>query len=91
VDGTAELMMTYVETGVAFTNEFGDINEAFYSSVESVLYELDALLRREATELYPAFRDRLAKARSDTRHIGWGFHDVITDVVENLEADLGDG
>src|SRR5436190_2243498 len=28
----ADLMLFYVETAVQFTNDFGDINEAFYSS-----------------------------------------------------------
>ena len=33
--GTAELLMTYVENGTRFTHEYGDIDERFYSSVES--------------------------------------------------------
>ena len=41
--GTAELLMTYVENGARFTHQYGDIDERFYSSVESALDELAAL------------------------------------------------
>ncbi len=51
LSGTAELLMTYVENGTRFTREFGDIDERFYSSVESALDELAALLRGPVREL----------------------------------------
>ena len=85
--GTAELLMAYVENGVRFTCEYGDIDERFYHSVESVLDELATLLRGEARELYPQFYDRLVQVRRMTAGIGWGFHDYIADVVGELEAD----
>jgi len=88
VPGTAELLMTYVESGVKFTNEYGDIDERFYSSVESALDELASLLRREARELYPQFRERLTKVEQTSNGIGWGFHDFIADVVGQLEDEL---
>ena len=87
--GTAELLMTYVENGTRFTHEFGDIDERFYSSVESALEELAALLRGEARALYPQFRDRLAQAERLTDGIGWGFHDFVVEVVGRLDAELG--
>jgi hypothetical protein len=64
--GTAELLMTYVENGARFTHEYGDIEERFYSSVESALDELAALLRGEARGMYPQFRDRLARVEQMT-------------------------
>jgi len=88
IPGTAELLMTYVENGVKFTNEYGDIDDRFYSSMESALGELAALIRGEARELYPQFRARLAKIEKDTDGIGWGFHDFIADEVDQLEADF---
>ena len=83
--GTVELLMTYVENGAKFTNQYGDIDERFYSSVESTLDELAALLQGEARELYPQFRDRLAAVEQMTDGVGWGFHDFISDVVGRLE------
>jgi hypothetical protein len=90
VPGTAELLMSYVENGVRFTHQFGDIDERFYSSVESALDELAALLRGEARDLYPQFRERLAKVEQMTDGIGWGFHDCVADVVGGLESKLGE-
>jgi hypothetical protein len=88
--GTAELLMCYVENGAHFTHEFGDIDERFYSSVESALDDLAAVLGGEARDLYPQFRERLAKVEQMTDGIGWGFHDFITDVVGRLADELGE-
>jgi hypothetical protein len=87
--GTAELLMTYVESGAKFTREYGDIDERFYNSIESALKELAALLRNEARGLYPQFAERLAAVEQMTDGIGWGFHDFVSDVVARLDADLG--
>lgn len=87
--GTAELLMTYVENGAQFTHQYGDIDERFYSSVESVLSELADLLKCEGRELYPQFCERLAKVEQLTDGIGWGFHDFVAEVVANLENEVG--
>jgi hypothetical protein len=87
--GTAELLMTYVENGAEFTHEFGDIDERFYISVESALEELAALLRGEARGMYPQFSDRLAKVEQMVARIGWGFGNFVSDVVVELEGELG--
>lgn len=50
--GTIDLMLTYVENGTQFTREFGDINEAYYNSLESVLHEMTQLLRKDDPSLY---------------------------------------
>lgn len=91
IPGTAELLMTYVETGVRFTCEFGDIDEPFYNSIESALDELSGIFWQEDHDLYPRFAQRLAQIETDTDGIGWGFHDYITDVVAELDAEFGTG
>lgn len=88
--GTAELLLTYVENGTRFTHEYGDIDERFYSSVESALDELAALLRGEARELYPQFSGRLARVEQMSDGIGWGFHDFVAGLVGELEDELGE-
>ena len=90
ISGTAELLMTYVENGVEFTKQYGDIDERFYSSLESALDELAALLRGMARELYPPFSDRLANVEQKSDCVGWGFHDFIAEVVGRLEDELGE-
>lgn len=87
--GTVELLLTYVENGARFTHEYGDIDERFYSSMESALDELAALLHGEARGVYSQFSERLARVVQMTDGIGWGFHDYIGDVVGRLEEELG--
>jgi len=89
VAGTAELLMTYVESGAQFTHQYGDIDERFYNSIEAALGELAELLKGEGRELYPLFAERLADVEQLTDGIGWGFHDFIADVVAQLENDAG--
>jgi hypothetical protein len=76
-DLIADLMLFYVETGVKFTNEFGDIDEGFYSSLETTYDEALTLMRKE--QLLDKFADRARKVVSDTSDIGWGFHDDLCD------------
>jgi hypothetical protein len=50
------------------------MDERFYGSLESALEGLAALLRKEAREMYPQLRDRLAKVAQMADTVGWGFH-----------------
>jgi len=88
VAGTIDLMLTYVENGTEFTQQFGDINESYYNSLESVLNELARLLCGEGRELYPKFRDRLTRVEQLADHIGWGYGDYVREQVAMLEDEL---
>lgn len=87
--GTLELMLTYVESGTRFTCEYGDIDEPFYNSMDSVLAELARLLVSEAPELYPRFQDRLLQVEYAASNIGWGYCDSVREQVQMLETTLG--
>jgi hypothetical protein len=84
----ADLMLFYVETGVQFTNDFGDIDEAFYSSLESTYVAALTLMRKE--NMLDKFADRASNVVSDTADIGWGFHDYLGDVYCDFYADTFD-
>lgn len=86
--GTIDLMLTYVENGTRFTCDFGDINEAYYNSLESVLHEMTQLLRNEEPALYPQFRERILQLDVYADRIGWGYGDALREHVHVLEADL---
>jgi hypothetical protein len=90
IAGTIDLMLTCVENGTDFTREFGDINEAYYNSLESVMNEMSQLLCREGAELYPRFRERIRRLESNADHIGWGYGDYLCGQVHFLENELGD-
>lgn len=77
-DLLADLMLFYVEMGISFTNDFGDISESFYSSLESTYVAALTLMSKE--NLLDKFADRAAKVVSDTSNIGWGFHDYLSAV-----------
>jgi hypothetical protein len=81
----ADLMLFYVETGVIFTNEFGDINEGFYSSIETTYEAALTLMKKE--NLLDEFAVRAGKVVSDTSGIGWGFHDSLGDIHAEFYLD----
>ena len=75
----ADLMIFYVETGVKFTNTYGDIDEAFYNSMES-MFET-ALKFMQKNNILDNFKDRAEEIVEKTVDIGWGFHDSLVDLV----------
>jgi len=86
--GTIDLMLAYVENGTQFTREFGDINEAYYNSLESVLQEMTQLLRKKDPSLYPEFQERIQRLGDHADYIGWGYGDYLRDQVQLLEREL---
>ncbi len=87
-DLLADLMLFYVETGVKLTNDYGDISESFYSSLESTYLATLTLMKKE--NLLEKFADRTSKVVSDTDGIGWGFHDYLGDVHSDFYRDYED-
>ncbi len=77
-DLIADLLLFYVETGVKFTNDFGDIDETFYSSMETTYVAALKLMKKES--LLDKFADRAGKVVRDTSGTGWGFHDYLSQV-----------
>ena len=78
LESQIDLMIYYVECGVKLTNEFGDIDEKFYSSLESVYR--DSLKLIDNNQLHKKFEDRAFRIIEHTKDIGWGFHDYLGDL-----------
>lgn len=76
-----DTMIYYVECGVRFTNDFGDIDEPFYNSVAGMFRQAGALYIHIAKN--KEFHDRAEKIMNDTSGIGWGFHDELADIYYN--------
>lgn len=87
--GILELMLVYVENGTRFTNEYGDIEESFYSSMESVLSDAAKLVSSHF-DLYSQFRDRFIDLRHAAYDIGWGYGDAVHEIVDELESRMGE-
>jgi hypothetical protein len=88
VQGTIDLMLTHVELGTKFTNDFGDIDEPFYRALVNMLNNsIELLLKNpEALRLYGLFQPRFDQLRKDTRRIGWGFGDEVGELIEDLQG-----
>lgn len=78
----ADLLLVYVEAGVRFTKTYGDIDEAFYTSLENTYAKALALMRQE--KLLVGFAARTAQIVRDTKGIGWGFHDYLTETRDEF-------
>ena len=76
--GLADLMIFFVEMGVKFTNEYGDMDEPFYHSMESMYHK--ALQHIVKYALQDMFELRCRKIVDDSHHTGWGFHDTLSEM-----------
>ena len=74
-------MIYYVELGVKFTCDLGDINEPFYNSMES-MYKAAAEFAAK-NGLAEDHRGRFKKIVDNTSGIGWGFHDCLGELYYN--------
>ncbi len=81
-EGLAELMLFYVECGVSFTLEFGDIDEAFYSSLVGVFSDGMKMLDRCDQDVVDKLLPRFEGVVHSTSDMGWGFHDGLRDTFE---------
>jgi uncharacterized protein DUF6155 len=75
-----DLMLYYVEIGVAFTKTYGDIDEAFYESMGNMYtWAVKLIVENELEEL---FERRCRTIGEETSGIGWGFHDRLTEIYD---------
>jgi len=74
-----DLMLHYVEQGVEFTKEYGDINENFYNSMEA-MFE-DALKITVKYKLKSQVDERCREVIEDACD-GWGFKDSLEGLYE---------
>ena len=88
--GTLDLMLSFVEAGNRFTQEFGDIDEQFYNTVEGMMFNVTKRFRMaDGKELYPQFAARLQKLYDKSRNIGWGYSDEMADMIVGLQEEFG--
>jgi hypothetical protein len=79
--GTLELMVYFVERGNQFTVDFGDIDEGFYSSLESMFGRILETLKRSDPEVVERLLPRLVAIRDAAEGIGWGYHDYLCEAL----------
>lgn len=84
-DSLADLLLYFVECGVMFTDEYGDIDENFYSSVENTYFKALELMKKKS--ILGKFKNRSEKIVTDTSGIGWGFHDNLGEIFDEFYDD----
>ena len=84
-------MLTFVEMGTRFTNEFGDIDEPFYEGLELMLDDFRELLLAHP-DLYEEanLAQRLADLSKNAGWLGWGYGDYVTEQVAEIQQHFGD-
>lgn len=87
-EAVLDLMIFYIETGTKFTNDYGDINEAFYMSMESMYGKVVNLLNKtEDARLIEYFRPRLKAIVENAEGTGWGYYENLSDLYDELRED----
>ena len=73
----ADIMLFYVECGISFTNEYGDIDDRFYNSMGSVYANACEFINNNDLEEH--FQARALAAVTNTLDCGWGFNEYLGD------------
>jgi len=76
-EGSADLMVYYVECGNKFTLDYGDINEFFYDALIEMYGKAIEKVRNMPKKNQEPFRKRLEKIMKSSDGIGWGYHDDL--------------
>jgi O-methyltransferase involved in polyketide biosynthesis len=84
----ADIMLFYVECGVSFTNEYGDIDERLYNSMASVYVNACQFIHKNNLE--SRFQPRALAIVTDTSNSGWGFHEYLRDSYDDFFSDFDD-
>ncbi len=85
--GLSELMLFYVECGVNFTLEFGDIDEPFYNSMVRVFSDGMRMLNQSDRDVIDKLLPRFSNAVQSTAEMGWGFYESLRDTFETYSLD----
>ncbi len=88
--GTLELMVHYLEQGNQFTVDYGDIDEQFYASLESMFDHILKALDKESVNLQERLVPRLEAVVKAARHMGWGYYDCISVMLSDFQAGSDD-
>lgn len=81
----------YVELGTAYTNEYGDVNEAFYSNLISVFADFcENVKRSDGSDFLHSVRMRLDRLNEEAHDIGWGYGYEIGELYSELIGFYGE-
>ena len=76
-EGTADLMVYYVECGNKFTLDYGDINEVFYDALIEMYKKAIKTVLKLPKSKQTSLRKRLKQIMESADGIGWGYYDDL--------------
>ncbi len=68
-------MLYYIECGVEFTKNYGDINENYYVSLAKMFRDSLGLI--DDNSLHNIFKERAHNIVNLSENIAWGFSDAV--------------
>ena len=77
-----DLMLFFVECGSQFTLDFGDIDEDFYMTLETVFEDTLILIKNDSAVIFELYKDRLLMIEQKNRNMSWGYGDQIQDLLD---------
>jgi hypothetical protein len=83
-------MLEYVHQGARHSSAYGDMDEAYYSSLESMFWRATRLTLKDHTSL--DMGEILMKMKDilhECSHFGWGVRENIRDMMEDMKDHLG--
>lgn len=81
--GKIDLMLYYVECGTDFTLSYGDIDEPFYNSLETVFAQAITEIKKLSHSFTEHFIHRLHAIVKAAELIGWGYGDMLKALYED--------
>ena len=85
-ENVAELMLHYVECGVEYTSMYGDINEAFYYSIESMFSDFVRVLNGlDSESFYQRNAERIKEMCLSCDCVGWGFSEEMMNIYYDIQ------
>jgi hypothetical protein len=75
--GLLDLMLYYVECGTEMTLDYGDMDEAFYSSLESMFDRAIKQLEGSEPGMVATYLPRAVRIVRRAEGLGWGYYDYL--------------
>lgn len=77
-----DLMLYRVEVMIQFSDKYGDMEEAFYNSIESSFQDACKLIKEERLEA--AYKPVCKQLITAADSVGWGLSDVMDDIYSEF-------
>ena len=82
-----EFMLLYVEHGIDFTCEYGDMWEGYYSSVESMLDKAVKMIIKNCRVLNKdEYHDWIDEMIENAKGVGWGLSEALSHIASDLDS-----